>query len=536
MTHARAHECCQTLLKLALEPAGRQWLNRQRQLRTKTRKHTTHNLRLRLLSTTKREICVHRTALEARPIGRAESVPVEAFACLLWGVSSHAPFIGNSTGSAGEKMKTKMLVALVAVTSVTLLTSCKPKISGQIVTNWVKPSEGLRVVNGQLYDSYHSELWKNPLELAGFHSHANANFRLVTSLAKIETVAGNKIQCGVYAQAHWPPVANGEVESEDMVQEIVIYHYPNAESLVSGQLLGDCRCMRVANYNAIGISYAAFDCGVQSTELVPEIKGAIVKAGDVQILLVDAKEADDFLQKKKVESDQRSALITADIEKYQSELNTNKLELDEARKVASQSYTNDARFVALAKESEEGVKTADKLAAAIQFLKAKYGTPPDMLNQPFVRQYSQEQRAAWQAIREDTQRIQTIYQRSNRMVGEDDSLQNRIKNERSMQIQASIAALEAAKEKLDAANQSLKSFQTPYFYLADFSPAVLEMSQTDAKGKFTVHNPKVGTKVFAKVKSDETGEVFFWLLNSPQKGERLILSDSTLFTAPANTP
>jgi hypothetical protein len=36
--------------------------------------------------------------------------------------------------------------------------------------------------------------------------------------------------------------------------------------------------MRVANYNAIGISYAAFDCGVQSTELVPEIKGAIVKA------------------------------------------------------------------------------------------------------------------------------------------------------------------------------------------------------------------------------------------------------------------
>jgi hypothetical protein len=263
-------------------------------------------------------------------------------------------------------MKTKILVALIAVTSVAILTSCKPKISGQIVTDLVKPSENLRIVNGQLYDSYHSELWKNPLELEGFHSHANANFRLVTYLAKIETVAGDKIQCGVYAQAHWPPVANGEVESEDMVQEIVIYHYPNAESLVSGQLLGDCRCMRVANYNVIGISYAAFDCGVQSTELVPEIKGAIVKAGDVQILLVDAKEADDFLQKKKVESDQRSALITADIEKYQSELNTNKLELDEARKVSSQSYTNDARFVALAKESEEGVKTADKLAAAIQ--------------------------------------------------------------------------------------------------------------------------------------------------------------------------
>jgi hypothetical protein len=55
----------------------------------------THNqqLRLRLLSTTKREIRNYRTVLEARPIGRAESVPVEAFACLLWGVSNHAPFI-----------------------------------------------------------------------------------------------------------------------------------------------------------------------------------------------------------------------------------------------------------------------------------------------------------------------------------------------------------------------------------------------------------------------------------------------------------
>jgi len=105
-----------------------------------------------------------------------------------------------------------------------------------------------------------------------------------------------------------------------------------------------------------------------------------------------------------------------------------------------------------------------------------------------------------------------------------------------MQIQASLAALDAAKKKLDEANQNLKSVQSPSFYLSDFSPTALEMTQTDAKGKFVIHNSKARAKVFAKVKSDETGEVFFWLLNSPQKGERLILSDSTLFTAPANTP
>jgi hypothetical protein len=39
--------------KVALAPSRREWFNRQRQLKLKTRKHTTSNLRLRLLSATK---------------------------------------------------------------------------------------------------------------------------------------------------------------------------------------------------------------------------------------------------------------------------------------------------------------------------------------------------------------------------------------------------------------------------------------------------------------------------------------------------
>jgi hypothetical protein len=92
-----------------------------------------------------------------------------------------------------------------------------------------------------------------------------------------------------------------------------------------------------------------------------------------------------------------------------------------------------------------------------------------------------------------------------------------------------VAALKAAEKKLDEANQTLKSFQTPYFYLSDFSPAALEMSQTDVKGNFVVHNPKEGTKVFAKVKSDETNEEFFWLVDWPTKGQKLILSNGNMF-------
>jgi len=426
-------------------------------------------------------------------------------------------------------MKSKMLVALIAVTFATFLTSCKPKISGQIVMQWVKPSENLRIVNGQLYDSDHSELWKNPIELAGFHPHGNENFRLLTYLAKIETVDKNKILCGVYSQAHWPPVANGEVESEDLVQEIVIYHYPNAESLVTGQYLGDCRCMRVANYNAIGISYAAFDCGVQSTELVPEIKGAIVKAGGVQIFLIDAKEADDFLQKKKVESEQQSARITADIEKLQSELNTNQFEYDEAEKATSQSYTNDPQYIATIKKSDDTIKTAQTLANAVNYLKSKYGESPAMLNQPFVRQYPKEQRDAWAAEEADIQRLQSIRFDANRIDNEIDSLPETIRNKRSWRIKTAMAALTETQIKVAGANQTLKSFQTPYFYLADFSPAALEMSLTDEAGNFVIHNPKPGTKIFAKVESDETNKDFFWLVDLPPKGQKLILNSDNMF-------
>jgi hypothetical protein len=456
-------------------------------------------------------------------------------------------------------MKAIILVALVAVTSATFLTSCKPKISGQLVAESVDSSENFRVVNGQKYDSDHSELWNSPLELGGLHPHQNENFRLLTYLAKVETVQGDKIQCGVYEQAHWPPSADGDVENEDLVQEIVLYHYPNAESLVSGQNLGDCKCMRVANYVSGGISLMAFDCGTKSIERVPEIRGAIVKPSGVKIFLVAEKEVDDFLQEKKAESDQQSAQITADIGKLRSELNANQSKYNDARKDASQSYTNDPRYVALTKEDEDNLKTQVTLSNAVEFLRVKYGDPPnfsawehalklrrslgysdqilDMMTVTWPRSAtSQEQLTAWQAMKEDTERIQAIVQRPFR--GEVDNLTMRVSNERLMQMDAAMDAVKTTEQKLDEANQTLKSFQTPYFYLSDFSPTALETSQADAKGNFVIHNPKPGTKIFAKLEPDvdATNSEFFWLVDLPQNGEKVILSENNLFAISTNTP
>lgn len=147
----------------------------------------------------------------------------------------------------------------------------KIRESSFVTNNNVKPGPNYRVVNGQTFDTTHSDLWKYLLEAAGFQSYNNANSRLVLYQARVQTVAPAKIICGVYEEALWPPVADGEVESEKMVQEIVIYHYPNAESLVTGQSIGDCRCMRVANYISGGISLVALDCGVQATKKITEV-------------------------------------------------------------------------------------------------------------------------------------------------------------------------------------------------------------------------------------------------------------------------
>jgi hypothetical protein len=47
---------------------------------------------------------IERTALEARPLGRAESVSFKAFPCLFWGVSSHAPSFETSCGCQETRM------------------------------------------------------------------------------------------------------------------------------------------------------------------------------------------------------------------------------------------------------------------------------------------------------------------------------------------------------------------------------------------------------------------------------------------------
>jgi hypothetical protein len=180
-----------------------------------------------------------------------------------------------------NEMKTLFTIfAIVAVvfSSVAQTNYVKTEFKTITATNWVKPGPYLRIVNSQLYNTYYSELWGNPLKAAGLSGVMSGGFGTAYAI-RVEKVDKDKIVCGIYRQSYRPETYTGmaQLADEEFFEDIVIYHYPNAESLMSGQDLGECRCMRVANYNSGDVSLIALDCGIQATNLVPLVKEEKIK-------------------------------------------------------------------------------------------------------------------------------------------------------------------------------------------------------------------------------------------------------------------
>jgi hypothetical protein len=148
-----------------------------------------------------------------------------------------------------------------------------------LVTNWVEPGPYLRVVNGQIYNTAYSKLWGSPIELiGGFPTLAN-NGHPIKYEVIAEQIENGKIFCSIYAITYWWETWTGVEQDEfrEPVKTIVVYHYLGAEKLVTGEAFR-CHCMRTTNYvSKSGISYTAFDCGIQSTNLVPVVKKVKIK-------------------------------------------------------------------------------------------------------------------------------------------------------------------------------------------------------------------------------------------------------------------
>ena len=251
---------------------------------------------------------------------------------------------------------------------------------------------------------------------------------------------------------------------------------------------------------------------------------------NVQILLIASKEADDFLSGKKLESQKQTSLLTAQIEQLNIGRNAaeavhEKITVSNSAYFANQSFTNDSRYVTLADESNKKNQTMQALTNAIASLKSKYGELPQIR----IGHYTQEQLNAFAAETEDAQRIKSLRERTRQIENELESLARKIQNEKNTNAATAKQKVDDIDGEIKAANDSLASFKTPYFYLGDFLPKPMEMSLTDDKGNFVINQPKPQAKIFAKIYLEDSKSSYYWLVDLPTKGEKLNLSDGNAF-------
>jgi len=156
-----------------------------------------------------------------------------------------------------------------------------PQFKTVLVTNWVKPGEYLRIVDGKLYNTAYSKLFKNPILLTSGLALRASNFHFIRYDIIADSIDGDTIFCDIRAITWWFETYTGQPQDESWedVKTIVILHYPHPEKIVTGQSV-PCVCMRVANYLTNSHSFEAYDCGIQSTNPVAVVKQMKVKASD----------------------------------------------------------------------------------------------------------------------------------------------------------------------------------------------------------------------------------------------------------------
>jgi hypothetical protein len=109
---------------------------------------------------------------------------------------------------------------------------------------------------------------------------------------------------------------------------------------------------------------------------VTDGSGIAKSISGVEILLVDAKEADDFVNVKKAEAQKQTNALKEKIDQLKIQRNAAQAEYEKVQStnadyIASQSYTNDSRIIALAVECAKDLKTMQAFANAIDSLKAQ---------------------------------------------------------------------------------------------------------------------------------------------------------------------
>lgn len=106
--------------------------------------------------------------------------------------------------------------------------------------------------------------------------------------------------------------------------------------------------------------------------------------------------------------------------------------------------------------------------------------------------------------------------------------------ESQTQTAATKAELKLAQTKLNDAATALKNYPTANDYFGGFFPTPIETTETDVEGDFTIERPKQTAKVFVKAQRQTMNSVenYFWLVDLPATGDKLILSNNNMFKVP----
>ena len=163
--------------------------------------------------------------------------------------------------AAPPKLRPSRRRAFVLATIVVSFIAILPLLHWRHLIAAIKPTHygpEFRRVGGQVLDTRDKSKWGGILQGAGYSGGGWTGYAI-----KADKILGSEVFCQIIRLNMYPDAYSGaiEVQSQEPVCEVVIFHYPNASSLLSGNDMPDCLCTRIENYNNDGDSIIALDCG-----------------------------------------------------------------------------------------------------------------------------------------------------------------------------------------------------------------------------------------------------------------------------------
>jgi hypothetical protein len=260
--------------------------------------------------------------------------------------------------------------------------------------------------------------------------------------------------------------------------------------------------------------------------------------GAMQIEVVDGKQADDFMQARQAEIQLKKQSLQAAFDEASSNCEAaSKLQLEAQNAAVGRGYTNNPDYFPLLAEKEKDSQIIDTLTAAMDSLERIAYPANGQVSTFRVSQADlQAQRNAYNAIEQDGARIRALRPTMAQIDQRIQSIKDDFLKPYRDNLDQTYAHFSQTQAALRDAEAALKSYPKPDDYFQGFSPKLIASAVTDASGNFSIVSPSLPVKIFATAQRQiiDSTETYYWLVEPPQAGQKLILSNENMFTAAQN--